>query len=223
MTLLYGALGLDVELSDEHPQIIVIEDTKSFSMFVRNLWEQYEGVEGGLSILEKGKEVKINKSIEVIINPFDINCNNKKILSHIQQEVSDIILEEKQIELNRINSDILTVFDEVINKLPYDLEYNLTISPMDLLKTYNLSVGNNQESYLELLIEYSHLLVRACGVKVLISVGLRDYLSPDEIKAYYKEIGYDKLILVDVERSFDKKISEENVLIIDKDQCIICY
>ena len=80
MRLLCDKLGIDIELSENKPQIVTIEDVALYSGFVRELWEEYKGNDGDILISDKGTDLKFGKNIEVIINPFDIDCNNKRFL-----------------------------------------------------------------------------------------------------------------------------------------------
>ncbi len=223
MRLLCDKLGIDIELSENKPQIVTIEDVALYSGFVRELWEEYKGNDGDILISDKGTDLKFGKNIEVIINPFDIDCNNKKILTKIYQETVDIIQSEKIIETLDINSKIVALLDETVNKLPYDLDYNLELNLQSLLKMYDLTVRMDAENYPELLSQYIKLMANACGIRCFVSVGLKKYLATVDLENLYKDIVYDKIYLVDIESDISQRISTENVAILDKDRCLIVY
>ena len=223
MRLLCDKLGIDIELSENKPQIVTIEDVALYSGFVRELWEEYKGNDGDILISDKGTDLKFGKNIEVVINPFDIDCNNKKILTRIYQETVDIIQSEKIIETLDINSKIVALLDETVNKLPYDLDYNLELNLQSLLKMYDLTVRMDAENYPELLSQYIKLMANACGIRCFVFVGLKKYLATVDLENLYKDIVYDKIYLVDIESDISQRISTENVAILDKDRCLIVY
>ena len=135
----------------------------------------------------------------------------------------DIIQSEKIIETLDINSKIVALLDETVNKLPYDLDYNLELNLQSLLKMYDLTVRMDAENYPELLSQYIKLMANACGIRCFVSVGLKKYLATVDLVNLYKDIVYDKIYLVDIESDISQRISTENVAILDKDRCLIVY
>lgn len=223
MRLICNNLGIDIELAEDRVQVLVIENVSSYSNFVRELWTEYSGNEGDISLLDKSTGLKFGKNIEVIINPFDIDCNNKKILTKIYQEIASIIKDEKMEEAVAVNSQIIALLDDVIEKVPYSLDYNLDLNLQGLLKLYDLTVKSDAESYPELLSQYMDLMARACGVRCFIFVGLKKYLTSEDIETLYRDVIYDKIYLVDIESEIVQNSSLENVTILDRDHCLIVY
>ncbi len=223
MRLLCDRLGIDIELSENMTQIIVLEDVALYSGFVRELWEQHKGNDGEIILSDNGTSLKFGKNIEVVINPFDIDCNNKKILSRIYQETVEIIQNEKIDDAFEINRRVISLLDDTVGKLPYDLDYNLDLNLQSLLKLYDLTVRMDAETYPELLSQYIDLMAKACGVKCFVFVGLRKYLTQENLENLYKDVFYDKIYLIDIESDIGMRLDTEKVAILDKDQCLIVY
>ena len=223
MRLICDRLGVDIDISENMVQIIAIEDVATFAGFIQELWEEYKGNDGGIILSNNGSDLKFGKNIEVVINPFDIDCNNKKILGRIYQEAMDIICDEKMEAAYEINRKIISLLDETLEKLPYDMDYNLDLNLQNLLKLYDLTVRADAGGYPELLSHYLNLMSKACGVKCFIFVGLRKYLTSENLENLYKDVIYDKIYLIDIETDIGPKLTFEKVAILDVDQCWIFY
>ena len=52
-------------------------------------------------------------------------------------------------------------------------------------------------------------------------VNIKSFLREEEVKELYKEADYRKVHIILIENTMRDKIINENILIIDKDMCII--
>lgn len=222
MRLIDSLVNVDICLSYENPTVLVIEDRGYFSQFIFNLWKQCNGQDGGILLSEVSRSVNLDKSVELIINPFGIKFNDKKILSKVYSELENICNEYYIEELSSINTNIVTLLDLLEKKISYPIHFSLDLDLKGLFKLYDVKIEESEEGLLDNLISYIKLLHQACGVKVVVFVNLKTFLSKDMIKDLYQACFYEEIILIDIETyDFGKEIEAEQYIIIDKDLCFI--
>lgn len=82
-------------------------------------------------------------------------------------------------------------------------------------------MDSSNADFLEQVIEYMKLLQSLCRVKVLFLVNIKLFLSDEQMMLLYKEANYINLQIILIEHIQKNRISEEKIVIIDRDNCII--
>lgn len=185
------------------------------------MWNQYNGADGSFILSEDGKELKIQKNIECIYNPFCINLNDKKILSKIHQELSlqsNELLQEESISFRQ---SVITFFDKLVNIVPYDITYNFEFDLISIIKALDVQTNSVSESLLERLCTYMKLMHQLCGISIFVFSNLKSFFTGTELQLLYESAQYDKIHLINVESIHTPFINGEKCWIIDKDLCII--
>ena len=95
MKLVHPKLEGQIIFSDEKPCQWVIESPEDFSLYVQELLRQSEGEEGQFVLSDGDKEKDISKYAEVIINPFAVNINDRKILTPAVPNARYLIFQNK--------------------------------------------------------------------------------------------------------------------------------
>ena len=72
----------------------------------------------------------------------------------------------------------------------------------------------------ERLLEYVKVLKSLCGVRLLVFVNVKNYLSETQIKELYKTVFYYKVNLLLVEAHQGKNLECEKNQLIDEDMCL---
>lgn len=213
--------NLDVELEENSIQVLTIENTEEYVRFLYELNSQSEGETGTIILSSEGKEININKAAEIIFNPFMMDINNKRIITKLYQnikEMSDDLYQEQTIE---INSKIVDYMDNLIEDCPYNLEYDVSLDVVSLLKMLNVKLAIKAENILEKIIEYIKVCSRICGINIFFGVNIKDYLSSDDVDMLYECVKYEKVHLILVESRKSDNHCDEKHWILDKDRCII--
>lgn len=220
MKLVNSKLNLNIEMFENVVNILVVENKITLSYVIENIWKQCNGQEGDFALSEN-KMLKIDKEMEVIINPFDLNFNNKKIISALYSNLSERandLAEEK----SELNSKIINFWDKIILSESYvGIEFALDFSWNDLFKMYNIKIDDNYDSLLSRLTEYIKLITNFCGIKVLCMINIKAYLSEQELSELYTCANHNKIFLILIEASESVKMPNENIFIIDNDDCLI--
>lgn len=117
---------------------------------------------------------------------------------------------------------MVEVIEKQISLLDYDLDYSDSLEVKDFLKIMNLHFADDAESLLEKLIDYVQLLHEVLQVRLFIFINIRSYLSTEGLQQLYKQVFYNKgfILLIENNDNFIREDNEE-VMIIDKDHCII--
>ena len=219
MRMVYADSGIDIELVENCVNTITIEAPSMFRSMVGDLWEQTNGGEGKWIISEAEKELKLSKICEVIVNPFAIDVNDRKMVGVLCEEIKTIADSEQYEYTSRIQTEIYSYLESLISSLPYSLSCDLELDLIALLKSYHIRL--DEFSGIERIINYMKLRHQVIGTRVFVWVNGKNYFSEDELEEIYKEAFYEKIQIVVLEAVETKRSVFEESLIFDKDFCII--
>lgn len=165
--------------------------------------------------------IDLNKNSLIIYNPFEIDLNEKKLLTSMYKELEKEINDDDRIYIQKIESECFNLLENLLINYDYNFEYSESIDINKLFQALDIHFPTIEYSnYLELIVNYFKLYSKYCKTKIVISFGLLDLLSNDEISLLEKELEYIELILLDI--SYIGNLNKnENVFIIEEDWCII--
>ena len=221
MNLIYPEYSLSIQFEENKVFVISAEHPEVYSSILRDIWNQVQGEMGGFILSENEKIKNIAKEMDCIFNPFVIDCNDKRILSKLYQELKENIdnfLIQESVELNQY---IVNFLDEISKISPYALEYGLDLDIIGLLKIYGVKIESIYETLLERIIEYIKVMSQICNIKIFVFVDLKHYLLEEELKQLYEFVFYEKIVLIIIEPVYTRGIEGEKCWTIDKDLCII--
>ncbi len=222
MRLIEKSLGLDLLLEEGHPYVVVIERQDILAVFVGKIFYQMQEGTGDFILSDENKELKLSQRAECITDPFSVDCNEKKIVTKLYQQLKEYADESMQEELGKLNSCIITYLDNLIMQAPYNIVFDLETDILSLFKSYHVGIESDPANLLEKLCDYLKAKRRVCGVDVMIFIGIRQYLTDDEIKRLYQLAAYEKVYLLMIENRAPQSVLEtERQLIIDDDMCMI--
>lgn len=213
-----------IELEENVIHTLVFENKLYYREIILELLKQHKGLEGNFVLSEKNREIAFDKNSYFISNLFNIDINNKKILTKVYATLQKQV-EEDIIEYNQLTSVIKRYFERLIFNNNLDLEQDEEIDVMALLKLGDFKIYFEESNYLEKIIKYMRILIDLCGVKVIFLIGLHSIFNEEEIKKFYKEICLNKINIVNIEtQQCNNNSSEEYkevVYIFDKENCEI--
>ena len=91
----------------------------------------------------------------------------------------------------------------------------------NLLKIYDVRMNSLAENLLEKIVEYIKAVNRICNIRIFIFVGLKQYLTENELEQLYEFIFYEHVYLIILEPMFTQILKGEKCCILDSDLCII--
>ncbi|ERK56954.1 CRISPR-associated protein, Csn2 family [Gemella bergeri ATCC 700627] len=213
-----------IELKENIIHTIILENKQYFRECVRSLKLQHQGDEGLFIFSDGLKEISLAKYSYIITDLFNLDINNKKILTKIYTELMKYAV-ENCIELNTIQTHLLNYYENLIHSSSLELEYRDEFDIMGMLKLADFKINLISNNDLEKLIKYLKVLVELCGIKVIFIVGLHMHYTENEIKQLYKELCINKINIINIENRQYKNLSTvdytEKVYIFDEENCEI--
>lgn len=221
MKLVHREYGIEIELQENQIPVLVIEAPETFSVLIQELYRSKQGGEGKFLLSESDKLLNMGKSLELMVNPFAIDVNEKRIVQKLYQEIESQVQEQLVLETAEIHSKLISYLEEIVGKIAYPVTFDLEENVLGLMKTYNVRLETESITLLEKLVEYFELLHQLCRIEVIVCVNLKSYLSEAELRQLYEAMFYKKISLILLENTQREKVEGERICIMDRDGCII--
>lgn len=224
MKLLERELGLEIELKENVTSVIVLENIALRLSLIEALSLQLTGKEGNWLLVENENRYELSKYVELILEPFSLQLNNKKLKNKLYQDAKMIADDALCLQGLEVHSHICNYLECLLEKMPYPVKYKEEWNVSELLKVYGVELEETFEHIDEKVFDYIRLMNQVCGTKIFITLNLKQYLTETQLLELYKLAGYSKIQLVLIEfQMHDKKLEGEEVYVLDKDNCIIIY
>lgn len=221
MRFVYSEIGIDINVPEDKILVITLERPDIFSKVLNDMWQQTKGLEGAVAIVEGEEVIKLSKTAHMIFNPFDIECNDRKVLNAIYSEMKEISSEHHLDIIAEANQKNIELIDEIADKLDYSITYDLDVDIIDVFKMYGVKLLTDDECLTSRIIDYIKLLHRILKTKLFILVNFKQFLNIDDIKNIYEAAIYEKVNLVVIQANYKDKIVNEFNVIVDDDLCMI--
>ena len=180
MKLLHKDWRREIELEENVISTIVIENKKSYRYYLDEIRNMVMGESGDFILLEKSKEINFSKNTYLVTDFFNLDINNKKIVTKLYDELLNITNED-YIQLMEEQSRLLLFFEDLIQKSKYQINKKDEIDTISLLKLGGFHI-DIEGDFLEKISKFFELLVEMCGIKVIITIGLQTILTENEFK-----------------------------------------
>ena len=219
MKLKINGLENEILFNENECNVLICKDKKFFRHIIETLNDKINGLESNEIFLldDNNEEIKIDKSIYLVIDIFNIDYNNKKILNKIYNIISDRVELSKEIEMNDIIIKLRNYLIEEINEIPFEFIMKDELDVKEILKLFDLKI--DKENYtntiekIELLIDIISTLKIA---DILVITNMKTYLTDEEIIEIYKYSLYNNVKILSIEKEFTSKLKYENILLIDQ-------
>lgn len=221
MILRHEGYDFEIKLQENQISVLVIEKQQVMAKLVQDLYLQCNGKEGGFVLSDAEKIISIEKNMELILEPFSINCNDKKIVNKLYQELTALAKETLIQEGLQLNFQITAYLEQLLQEVPYHLSYKDEHEVQEILKFADVRLDSDGETIAEKIVEYLRVINQICGCNICVFVNLKSFLSKEDLQQLYEFANYQKIHLVLVESCEREKIEKEKTFIIDKDECII--
>ena len=222
MNIYYAEYDLDIKIGNNDMIAgICIEDPVSFRNFIDSIYAGLNGNESRLYITENDKEIKLDKNIELIVNSFSIDINNKRILAKLYQDMKDIADQEFYEDVSTLNTAIVNFIDKINEKIEYPIDYKLNLDIQQLFKNYEVKIDSTNVGLPEQLLDYIKLCHKILNIRLFFLAHSEAYFSEKELIDFFDTLKYEDVKVILIENRFESKICNENWWIIDKDNCLI--
>ena len=219
MKMKINFLDNEIKFIDGYINNIEVENKKYFFRIINNLLLINDEYNDEILFFDDNyKEINLTNKMNIVIDYFNIDFNNKKYLTETYKLVSEQLKEENKKKINNEYRKIVSSLKTILNKIDIPITINEELDITSLLKMFKLSINSKDE-----IIEKLLLLIDIEKIfhinKLLIFVNLKQYLTKEELKELYKYSIYNnvKILLIDSEcygtcNEFEKKlIIDENL------------
>lgn len=222
MKLSYKEFEPVISLDENIPYVLNLESPMLFRKFLFDFKSQLNMGEGKFIFSEGNKILQMNKFVDLLVDPFNTDVNQRKILQKLYLGLEKIandaeLCEETLTIKSTINKYILDLEYESEFILEHDVDFELK----GLFSAVDLRFVQDNEDFLTGLSKYMEIGRKFLGLKAIVLVNLSSYLSTEEIKILWASAAYNKLAILMVENNYISKIADEKLTIIDNDLCIV--
>jgi len=222
MKLVHPDLQFQVEFSEEMIPVCIVESPVRWRDMQRELLAQYHGEEGRWVLSDQEKEIKFNKSVEMIMNPMILEENERRIMNAFLQSFGETASNEIYWKRGQdLNAAIQKLFSEIESEYPFEYHINQEIDFPALAKAMGIRLESEYENDLERLIQYCILIKEIMHVKLFVFYNLHTFFTERELGLFYQEVIYRKWNVLLFETAVRGRISGEKYYIIDRDNCEI--
>lgn len=208
-----------INIDDDYINEIICENPIIYYDMISDLFR----VDNSHFVLSHNDELlEMEKYCEIIINPLELNINNKKNIDKLYHKIIECMNHnEFYIMKNELYLNIIEYINKISFECNYTLDYSDDIDLKGLLKLFNVCIEDNSVSIVEMVNNYLKVCNELQEKKVYIFVNLKSFLSTEQIYSLYKNALYNKFYLILFENYDRISLENEKKIIIDKDGCII--
>lgn len=221
MRLYNKKYDFEIELEENAINHLIIEAPNCMSEMIQGMLEQTEGADGDFCLMDKDALLPFSKAACVIVNPFALDCNDKKILSKIYKELEDDIRTGHLNELADINAKIVQFLDNIFVSNSNSLVSDSDMLIQGLLKLYNVKVNTLPANLLERIMDYVRTTSEVLGYSFFVFVNVNHYMTIEECSALYEFCMYRKLRVLNISGCDYNVESNHHKLIFDNAMCLI--
>ena len=200
MKLVHPEYTFQIDFQEGVIQRLVVESPAVLSEFIVDFRKQLDGREGKWILSHDGEILKIHDNCELIMSIFDLEINQRKMLNALYDELaSEINDTELLADWREMNSKLEGILNKAIDSTGYDISYG-ELELKSLFKALELKFRENEESYVDYLLEYLQLMSDVRSINIFILVNITSFLEIKEIEYLYEQAFYKKyhLLLLDV-------------------------
>lgn len=208
-----------INFKEEKISILEIYDKKLFRNFISEINEQCNGEaeeNNNIVLMEDSKRLKINKTIYLLTDLFNIEFNARKIINKIYSLISQNIKNRQDDELEKIILQLRKYLTEEINEIPFEFNMNSEIDIIDLLKVFEVKIDTTCYTTIVEKVEFMIDLISNLKIaEILVIPNLKTYLNAEELVEIYKYSIYNnvKLLIVENKKSNKTLIYEQKNII----------
>lgn len=222
MKLIHPDLQFQIQFMDDDIPVCVVESPVRWRAMQKELLAQMQGEDGKWVLSEQDKELKISKSVELLLNPLQLEENQRRIMNAFLQSFGKLAVNEAYWKRGQeLNAIIQAFFSELEMEYPFEYSINSEIEFASLAKAMGIRIETEFESDLERLLQYCILTQDVMHTKLFIFFHLHAYFTGKELELFYQEVKQRKWKVLLMEPSLEESLSDEKYYIIDRDNCEI--
>lgn len=193
MNLVYNPIDAVMTLEETTVYAVVLESPLLMRQFIESLDAQINFDKGPFVLSDGQKAVPLGKYLELIVNPFAIDINQRKILTKVHQELEKNAVREdmyqRTAELRRCLHNHLL---DLLMTVDYPLEYNFDFSLGKLLAPVGVQFAL-EDSLPGRIVQYIDLCSRLFGLRIFVLYQFSCIFSAEEMQCLIRDMQYRKI------------------------------
>ena len=169
---------------------------------------------------ENFRQEKFEKKSIFISDLFAIDPNSKKILTSLYKRIdSNIITENDKEEIEKINSQILNILNNVSMELNSQTQFLLDLDITKILSLYKFEFCVSDGTLIERILTYIKANMEILDLKFVITLNMLPLIEDEKFDIFQHELELLGISLINI--NFINNFKSKNVeyLTIDKDLC----
>ena len=214
-------LETQLAISDEHVQLLIVENPTEFYNMVSDLDGQFDGREGAFVFSIEGQIVSASKFGTIISDLFHFDLNDKKLLTLLYKRLEGVAFGDKLVYFNGLTTKMVEFLEEIAFTTSFALEYDEP-QPSDYMKASGLKFAKVYDTLEEKIVCYINALIELKQCEFFIFVNLKGVLSDEKLQQIYAHCRAEQVGLLLIEDSKRRKLLPcEKAVIITEDLCEI--
>ena len=222
MMIAYPAADICLEISEDKIPTFVIENQHMFYNMISDIRSQLDGNKGEVVLSEDHIPLDMRKTADLLTQFVPFTVNQKELITKLYAVLKKKAVDEKMYQYTQ---EIYRAIGEYLYQLIEDEENELDITiPEDItgiLKAFDVRFDDSELTLPEKLLEYMLSASELRGHRLFITVNLRSYLTDRETEEFFQSLLLKIISLMCIESADHPRLINEEVIIIDKDMCVI--
>ncbi|WP_425538589.1 type II-A CRISPR-associated protein Csn2 [Microaceticoccus formicicus] len=221
MILTHREWNFNIEI--EGLNTIIIENPKLYRRILMDIDNQLSGLEGGFTLINELKEVKISSELYLVRSPFLISINDKKIINKLYAELKGDVISSEFDRFQELERSILSFVNEIIFNNSIGLEVDCSIEIEDIFKLTGVKFCEDTgKDIIERLLEHALIVQDYLMPSAIVYLNTRSLFSDIEWCDFTKELSVRNINAIFIER-YGGAVSKliEKRYTIDEDLCEI--
>ncbi len=212
----------DLDFNKSFVNVLEIENANLFYNIVTSLImlsNKEQGIEKIFLFDDSGNHIDISKNCYVINDFFNIDVNDKKIITKLYDKVINDLKNDDEL-MYKIGIEYQNFFNnfiEIFNNYDFELEYSVDFSLKNFFKMIGLGFTFDKSEFLNTFYTFIDIVSEFDLFNVVILTNIRAYFSDEKLIEVYKYCTYKKVKLLLIEPFLNRSVLEyEKRLVIDK-------
>lgn len=199
--------------------VLIIENPGELSYFICEIIDEINGDDGDLCLSDDLSIIDFSKGVELIINPFVLNINNKYMIGKLHSDLKKKAYDsDNYVQINEMKTVLVSTINTFLMNEVQSLTFSEEVDVVGLFKLLDIKFDQS-ESLLENICDYITVYKEYTEVQLFVFVNLKSFLSCDEIKKLYDFVLYKKIQILLIENKVYDNENNEIIKIIDSDLC----
>lgn len=201
--------------------VLVVENAEVLRNIIADILSQKDGEDGKNIFSEQYKPLSIKKQIEIIIDPFSLSLNDRKIMNGTLQYINSVINMKLLSETVKIKGFLWRYVEQLMQEveLPFICQENFDVGA--ILKAIGLQYDEKNYSFQEKILEYLKIYRFLFDTQCFVFINLKSFLFLEELEMMYKDLQMEQIQIFLLESKVFEEVDGERQIILDKDLCVL--